>query len=367
MTDLKTLGANINAKLKSALIWTGAEETAPSVRIRIPTRSWGLNRILDGGLPAGRIIEVYGDPSVGKTTIMVELLAGAQALGGVAVVGDAEHTITVERCRQLGCSTDIETDFIHGSPDTVEEFFDMTKMLLGLTGEESLPAASVVLLDSISALPTKAERALLDANQQKGAGRGVASRSRLLRQGFRQVTGPLERKDIALIAISHTVIGFRHGFKAFPEAGGGAALKFWASTRLRLKRKEKFVVGGVERGFFVEACNEKDKTTTPRRRCKFPLEPASGVNQIYEIWHRLVDAGTLWDGQTVCQQGSWCKIQGFYDKPEISLRYKDLEEVVEDHPGLFEFLVIAAESDPDIDSDDASPEKEDESGEEEAD
>src|SRR6478609_10767615 len=208
---------------KGAIMRLGAGEERPEVPV-ISTGSLGLDIALGtGGLPRGRIVEVYGPESSGKTTLALHVLAEAQRAGGVCAFIDAEHALDVGYARKLGVKTE---DLLLSQPDNGEQALEITDMLV------RSEAVDVVVIDSVAALVPRAE---LEGEMGDAH---VGLQARLMSQALRKLTGAINRSRTALIFTNQLreKIGVMFGN---PETTtGGRALKFYASVRMEVRRIE---------------------------------------------------------------------------------------------------------------------------------
>jgi recombination protein RecA len=218
---------------KGSVMRLGDETRAP-IEV-VPTGSIALDVALGiGGLPRGRIVEVYGPESSGKTTIALHAVANAQRLGGIAAFIDAEHALDPEYAKKLGVDTDA---LLVSQPDTGEQALENTDMLI------RSGALDIIVIDSVAALTPKAE-----IEGEMGDSH-VGLQARLMSQALRKITGALSASGTTAIFINQLREKIGVFFGSPETTTGGKALKFYASVRLDISREGGLIDMGVEHGF----------------------------------------------------------------------------------------------------------------------
>jgi recombination protein RecA len=253
-----------------------------SVRVRvdaIPTGAINLDAAIGvGGIPRGRVTEVYGPESSGKTTLCLHVVANAQKTGGVAAYIDAEHALDIEYSRKLGVDVD---NLLVSQPDTGEQALEIAEILV------RSGAVDVVVIDSVAALVPKAE-----IEGEMGDSH-VGLQARLMSQALRKLTGAIARSKTSVIFINQLreKIGVMFGN---PETTtGGKALKFYASVRLDIRRigpvKEKDEITGSH----VRVKVVKNKVAPPFRQAEFDIMYAEGISHVSLLVDIAAESGII--------------------------------------------------------------------------
>ncbi len=276
----------------------------------IPTGSLGLDIALGiGGLPRGRVVEIYGPESSGKTTLSLQVVAEAQKLGGAAAFIDAEHALDPLYARKLG--VDIE-DLLVSQPDSGEQALEIADMLVRSGGVD------VIVIDSVAALTPKAEI----EGEMGDSHMGLSAR--LMSQALRKLSGSISRTNTLVIFINQIRMKIGVMFGNPETTTGGNALKFYASVRLDIRRigaikKNAEVVGNQTRVKVV-----KNKLAPPFRQCEFDLLYSQGISKEGEI----VDIGVLMD--VIEKSGAWYS----YKKERIGQGKENARQFLIDNPEI---------------------------------
>jgi recombination protein RecA len=286
----------------------------------VPSGSLGLDIALGiGGYPRGRIIEIYGPESSGKTTLTLHAIAHVQRQGGVAAFIDAEHALDVTYAKKLGVKTD---ELLISQPDYGEQALEIADMLV------RSGAVDLVVVDSVAALVPKAE---IEGDMGDSH---VGLQARLMSQALRKVTGSVARSQCMIFFTNQIRMKIGVMFGSPETTTGGNALKFYASIRLDVRRigaikeagaegKEPTVVGNRTRVKVV-----KNKLAAPFREVEFDILYGQGVSRSGEVLDLAVDASL------VQKSGAWFSLDG----ERIGQGRDNSRNYLEQHPALLDKL-----------------------------
>ncbi|MBS1687894.1 MAG: recombinase RecA [Bacteroidetes bacterium] len=278
----------------------------------ISTGSLGLDVALGvGGFPRGRIIEIYGPESSGKTTIAIHTIAEAQKKGGICAIIDAEHAFDASYARKLGVDVD---NLIISQPDYGEQGLEIADRLI------SSGAVDVVVIDSVAALVPKGE---LEGEMGESK---MGLQARLMSQALRKLTATISRTGCCCIFINQLreKIGVMFGN---PETTtGGNALKFYASVRLDIRRISQIKDGDVASGNRTRVKVVKNKVAPPFRQVEFDIIFGEGISKVGEIIDMGVELGILQ------KSGSWFS----YNENKIGQGRDSVKQFLLDNPEVME-------------------------------
>lgn len=276
----------------------------------IDTGSIGLNIALGvGGYPRGRVVEIYGPESSGKTTLAIHAIANVQKQGGIAAIIDAEHAFDSYYAEKLGVNID---ELLISQPDNGEQALEVADQLICSS------AVDLVVIDSVAALTPKAE---LEGDMGDNK---VGLQARLMSQALRKLTGNIAKTNTTCIFINQLreKIGVMFGN---PETTtGGNALKFYASVRLDIRRVTQIKDGDNVTGNQTRVKVVKNKVAPPFRKCEFDIMFGEGISKAGEI----VDMGVEYD--IIKKSGSWFS----YGDARIAQGRDACKQVMRDNPDL---------------------------------
>ncbi|MDR0504190.1 MAG: recombinase RecA [Bifidobacteriaceae bacterium] len=276
----------------------------------IPTGSVALDVALGiGGLPRGRIVEIYGPESSGKTTVALHAVANAQRAGGVAAFIDAEHALDPEYARKLGVNTD---DLLVTQPDTGEQALEIADILV------RSGAIDIVVVDSVAALVPKAE-----IEGEMGDSH-VGLQARLMSQAMRKITGALASSGTTAVFINQLREKVGVFFGSPETTTGGKALKFYASVRLDVRRIETLKEGGEPVGSRTRVKVVKNKVAAPFRQAEFDILYGQGISRE----GGLIDLGV--EHGIVRKSGSWFT----YESDQLGQGKENARSFLRDNPDL---------------------------------
>jgi recombination protein RecA len=273
---------------KGSVMRLGSDERAP-VEV-IPTGSIALDAALGtGGLPRGRIVEVYGPESSGKTTVALHAIANAQRAGGIAAFIDAEHALDPEYAKALGVDTDA---LLVSQPDTGEQALEIADMLV------RSGSVDVIVIDSVAALVPRAEI------EGEMGDTHVGLQARLMSQALRKLTGALSNTNTTMIFINQLREKIGVFFGSPETTSGGKALKFYASVRLDIRRIETLKDGTEAVGNRTRVKVVKNKMAAPFKQAEFDIIYGTGISREGS----LLDFGV--EHEVVKKSGAWYTYEG---------------------------------------------------------
>lgn len=289
------------------------DEVIENVEV-IPTGSISLNMALGvGGFPRGRIIEIYGAESSGKTTLAIHAIAEAQKQGGICAIIDAEHAFDRSYAEKLG--VDVDSLYI-SQPDNGEQALEIAEQLIRSA------AIDVLVIDSVAALTPKSE---IDGEM---GDRQVGLQARLMSQALRKLTGTISRTKTCCIFINQLRAKIGAMFGPAETTTGGNALKFYASVRLEIRPSSAIKNGDEIIGRLTSVKVVKNKVAPPFKKAEFDIMFGEGISKTGEI----LDLGTDYD--VIQKSGSWYA----YDGSKLAQGRDAAKQVLLDNPELMEEL-----------------------------
>ena len=256
----------------------------------IPTGSLGLDIALGiGGLPRGRIVEIYGPESSGKTTLTLEVIAQCQKLGGTAAFIDAEHALDPIYAEKLGVNVD---ELLVSQPDTGEQALEVADIMVASGGLD------ILVIDSVAALVPKAEI------EGEMGDHHVGLQARLMSQALRKITGNVQKSDTLVIFINQIRHKIGVMFGSPETTAGGNALKFYSSVRMDIRRIGTVKDGDEAVGNETRVKVVKNKVSPPFKQAEFQILYNKGINRLGE----LIDKGA--DLDIIEKAGAWYSYEG---------------------------------------------------------
>ena len=262
-----------------------------------------------GGLPRGRVVEIYGPEASGKTTLTLQVIAEAQKVGGTAAFVDAEHALDPQYAENLGVNVE---DLLVSQPDTGEQALEITDMLV------RSGAVDIVVVDSVAALTPKAEI------EGEMGDRHVGLQARLMSQALRKLTSNINRSNCMVVFINQIRMKIGVMFGSPETTTGGNALKFYSSVRLDIRR-----IGAIKKGDKVIGNQTrvkvvKNKMAPPFQQAEFEILYGQGISKLGE----LIDLGVKND--IVEKAGAWYS----YNKDRIGQGKENARTFLSEHPEI---------------------------------
>jgi len=282
----------------------------------IPTGSLALDKALGvGGIPRGRVTEIYGPESSGKTTLALQVVAEAQKQGGIAAFIDAEHALDTAYAKKLGVNCD---EMLVSQPDTGEQALEISEMLV------RSGAIDVLVIDSVAALVPRAEIEGEMGDSHMGL------QARLMSQALRKLTGAISKTMTSVIFINQIRMKIGVMFGNPETTTGGNALKFYASVRIEIRRSTPIKEGQETVGNRTKVKVVKNKMAPPFKEAEFDIMYGEGISSTGE----LLDIGT--EIGVIEKSGSWYAYEG----ERIGQGRENVKKFFRENPDLFNRLMI---------------------------
>lgn len=276
----------------------------------IPTGSIGLNYALGvGGFPKGRIIEIYGPESSGKTTLAIHAIAQVQNQGGIAAIIDAEHAFDRFYAEKLGVDVN---ELLLAQPDNGEQALEIVEQLVRSA------AVDLIVVDSVAALTPKSEI------EGEMGDRNMGLQARLMSQAMRKLTGAISRTNTTCIFINQLRANIGAMFAPTEVTTGGNALKFYSSVRVEIRPGTALKEGETVFGRHTKVKVVKNKVAPPFKRCEFDIMFGEGISKSYEI----LDLGVEYN--IIQKSGSWFR----YGGGNLAQGRDAAKRVIDDNPEL---------------------------------
>jgi len=294
---------------KGAIMKLGDQTQIRDIEV-VPTGSLGLDIALGvGGVPRGRVVEIYGPESSGKTTLALQIVAQAQKLGGTGAFVDAEHALDISYARKLGVRVE---DLLISQPDHGEQALEIAETLV------RSGAIDVLVIDSVAALVPRAEIEGEMGEPQMGL------QARLMSQALRKLTGTISRSKTIVIFINQIRMKIGVMFGNPETTTGGNALKFYSSVRIDIRRIGAIKQGDEVIGSRTKVRVVKNKVAPPFKEAEFDILYGTGISKEGE----LVDMGA--EAGVVEKSGAWYSAEG----ERIGQGRENTKEFLREHPDL---------------------------------
>lgn len=281
----------------------------------IPTGSLALDKALGvGGIPRGRVTEIYGPESSGKTTLALQVVAEAQKQGGIAAFIDAEHALDTTYAKKLGVNCD---EMLVSQPDTGEQALEIADMLV------RSGAIDVLVIDSVAALVPRAEIEGEMGDSHMGL------QARLMSQALRKLTGTISKTMTSVIFINQIRMKIGVMFGNPETTTGGNALKFYASVRIEIRRGAPIKEGQETMGNRTKAKVVKNKMAPPFKEAEFDIMYGEGISSTGELLDIGVELGAIE------KSGSWYAYEG----ERIGQGRENVKKFLKDNPDVFQRLM----------------------------
>lgn len=304
---------NIEKNFGRGAIMKLGDENIENVEV-IPTGSIGLNHALGvGGYPRGRIIEIYGPESSGKTTLAIHAIAEAQKAGGIAAIIDAEHAFDRFYAEKLGVDVN---NLLMAQPDNGEQALEIAEQLIRSS------AIDILVVDSVAALTPKSE---IDGDM---GDKNVGVQARLMSQAMRKLTGTIARTNTTCIFINQLREKIGVMFGPSETTTGGNALKFYASVRIDIRPSTAVKDGDEVLGKLTKVKVVKNKVAPPFKRAEFDIMFGEGISRSGEIVDLGVELGII------KKSGSWFS----YNDAKLAQGRDAAKRVIQDNPELADEL-----------------------------
>lgn len=279
----------------------------------ISTGSLSLDLALGGGLPQGRIIEIYGPESSGKTTLALHAVAEVQKNGGVAAFVDAEHALDPEYAQRIGINLDT---LLISQPDTGEQALEITETLVRSS------AVDIIIVDSVAALVPRAE---IEGDMGDAH---VGLQARLMSQALRKLTGVISKSKTTVVFLNQLRLKIGVMFGNPETTAGGQALKYYASVRLDIRGSEQIKDGDVSIGKHVKVKVVKNKVAAPFKVAEFDIMFNEGISTAGDLIDLAVKYGL------VQKSGAWYS----YKEEKIGQGREAAKQYLKDHKDLMKVL-----------------------------
>jgi recombination protein RecA len=308
---LETLFQSVEKQFGKGTIMRLSDESKIAQEIQvIPTGSISLDVALGvGGIPKGRIVEIYGTESSGKTTLTLHAIAECQKKGGIAAFIDAEHALDVGYARKIGVNT---SDLLVSQPDNGEQALEIVDMLV------RSGAVDLIVVDSVAALTPRAEIEGEMGDSHMGL------QARLMSQALRKLTGSISKTNCCVIFINQVRMKIGVVFGNPETTTGGQALKFYSSVRLEVRRAAAIKNGNDTTGHRTKVKVVKNKVAAPFKEVEFDIMFGQGISREGD----LLDLASSPDAEIIQKSGTWFT----YNGERLGQGRENAKEYLREHP-----------------------------------
>lgn len=308
---LETLFQSVEKQFGKGTIMRLSDESKIAQEIQvIPTGSLSLDVALGvGGLPKGRIVEIYGTESSGKTTLTLHAIAECQKKGGIAAFIDAEHALDVSYARKIGVNT---SDLLVSQPDNGEQALEIVDMLV------RSGAVDLIVVDSVAALTPRAEIEGEMGDSHMGL------QARLMSQALRKLTGSISKTNCCVVFINQVRMKIGVMFGNPETTTGGQALKFYSSVRLEVRRAAAIKTGNDTMGHRTKVKVVKNKVAAPFKEVEFDIMFGQGISKEGDV----LDLASSPDAEIIQKSGTWFT----YNGERLGQGRENAKEYLREHP-----------------------------------
>ncbi|WP_148697489.1 recombinase RecA [Silvanigrella aquatica] len=308
---LETLFQSVEKQFGKGTIMRLSDESKIAQEIQvIPTGSLSLDIALGvGGIPKGRIVEIYGTESSGKTTLTLHAIAECQKKGGIAAFIDAEHALDVSYARKIGVNT---SDLLVSQPDNGEQALEIVDMLV------RSGAVDLIVVDSVAALTPRAEIEGEMGDSHMGL------QARLMSQALRKLTGSISKTNCSVVFINQVRMKIGVVFGNPETTTGGQALKFYSSVRLEVRRAAAIKNGNDTTGHRTKVKVVKNKVAAPFKEVEFDIMFGQGISKEGDV----LDIASAPDTEIIQKSGTWFT----YNGERLGQGRENAKEYLREHP-----------------------------------
>lgn len=284
----------------------------------IPSGNPWLDYVLGGGWPGGRVVEVFGPESNGKTTVALHCLAEAQRMGGTAIFLDTEHALDKRRAQSIGVNL---KRLVYAQPETMEQLFAYVEKTIEVIKKKDPNRLVVIVWDSVAATPTQSE---IDGEYGDAV---MGIHARIMSQAFRKITKIISKNKVLFMCINQIRDKMNVSYGDKTSTFGGRALKFYSTIRLEVKRVGMYKEGNDIKGIDCEATVKKNKVAPPFGVAKFKIL-FQDIDGGMDKYHSILDGGD--------EHGLFGSTKGWFEYNDKKYRRADIIQYMKDNPDEYE-------------------------------